>query len=281
MRLILIVSFLLLAADVLADPKQDAMVKSIQGTERLLYDSVSAKKIIEGNNQEAKRIRDEAVAYLNQAKKANQEGDGEKAKNLLQQAKRTFFGAIRLVGNGVVRNGKKQKFKKFYSSSQALLDALKQVSVEKKASEASAKVIQTAQESMQNAQQLMKSGKLTEAVDVIEKTYLSLKLSISRLREGDTLVRELNFATKEEEYQYELGRNKTHRVLLDILLKDKLKNPKYSILMRKPLDKANQLQQQAESLAANGDFEEAVKVLEQSTKQIVRAIRAAGIYIPG
>ena len=281
MRILILSVFIVLAGQVLGGQASAGLSKSFQGTQKLLNESVSAKNIISSENQEAKRIRDEALGYLEQAKKADQAGDAAKAKQLLQKSKRTFFGAIRLVGNGVVRNGKKQKYNNFYKSSESLLTALQRVSEEKKADKTTAEIVQRARNSMQESQQLVRSGKLVEAIDVIEKTYLSLKLSITKLRDGDTLVRELNFASKEEEYHYETNRNKTHRVLLDILLTDKLKDPKYAKLMQKPLEKANQLKQQAEELAKNGDFESAVKILEQSTRQIVRAIRAAGIYIPG
>jgi HEPN domain-containing protein len=45
--------------------------------------------------------------------------------------------------------------------------------------------------------------------------------------------------------------------------------------------KAKRLREQAEQQAEKGAYEEAIHTLEQSTKEIVRAIRSAGIYIPG
>jgi hypothetical protein len=45
--------------------------------------------------------------------------------------------------------------------------------------------------------------------------------------------------------------------------------------------KVDNTRRQAEQQATRGDFEQAVTTLEQSTKEIVRAIRAAGIYHPG
>jgi cellobiose-specific phosphotransferase system component IIA len=44
---------------------------------------------------------------------------------------------------------------------------------------------------------------------------------------------------------------------------------------------ADDLRSQALDQAEQGDFDAAVKTLENSTGQIIRAIRAAGIYIPG
>jgi hypothetical protein len=47
------------------------------------------------------------------------------------------------------------------------------------------------------------------------------------------------------------------------------------------MKKAEELRQQGEKEASNGNFEKAIKILEESTQQIIRAIRMAGIFIPG
>jgi hypothetical protein len=46
--------------------------------------------------------------------------------------------------------------------------------------------------------------------------------------------------------------------------------------------KAKELRARAEGAAGNGkDYASGVKLLEESTAELVRAIRGAGIYIPG
>jgi len=47
------------------------------------------------------------------------------------------------------------------------------------------------------------------------------------------------------------------------------------------LDKAEALRKRAEKAAGKKDFDTAVKTLEESTREVTRAIRMAGIYIPG
>ena len=47
------------------------------------------------------------------------------------------------------------------------------------------------------------------------------------------------------------------------------------------LDKAAELRKQAEQQASAGDHEAAIKSLEDSTKNLVRAMRGSGVYIPG
>jgi len=102
------------------------------------------------------------------------------------------------------------------------------------------------------------------------------------MRRGDTLVRSLNFATKREEYDYEIDRNDTHRMLVNVLLEERrASNPALDRSVRNFLDEAARLRGEAEQQAQKGGFDAAIKTLEDSTRELVRAIRGAGVYIPG
>jgi hypothetical protein len=52
-------------------------------------------------------------------------------------------------------------------------------------------------------------------------------------------------------------------------------------MIRTYLDRARALRGQAETAAGKGDHAAAVRLLEDSTAELVKAIRNAGIYIPG
>ena len=133
----------------------------------------------------------------------------------------------------------------------------------------------------EDSQRMAKGGKVKQARVQLDKAYEDAKLELERLREGETLVRRLEFANKEEEYHYELDRNDTHQMLLKVLLEDQQKGPN----TRKQIDgfvaEAKVLRKTAEGEANNGAFDKAVKSLERSTKNLQRAIRSAGVYIPG
>jgi hypothetical protein len=47
------------------------------------------------------------------------------------------------------------------------------------------------------------------------------------------------------------------------------------------LDKAAGLRQEAEAQAQRGEHDGAVKTLEESTRELLKAVRAGGIYVPG
>ena len=91
----------------------------------------------------------------------------------------------------------------------------------------------------------------------------------------------LPFANKEEEYRYEIDRNDTHRMLVQVLLKDKRGGDAIDVMVDQAVAAAATLRTQAEAQASRREHEAAVKTLEESTRELVQAIRSAGVYIPG
>ena len=70
-------------------------------------------------------------------------------------------------------------------------------------------------------------------------------------------------------------------MLIKVLLAEKMANSPMRASAEKFIGNATDLRSQAEAAAGNKQFEEAIELLEQSTKELIRAIRSAGVYIPG
>jgi hypothetical protein len=66
-------------------------------------------------------------------------------------------------------------------------------------------------------------------------------------------------------------------MLVDMLLKERRGDPGID----QALAASARLRKQAEDQAARRDHPGAIRTLEDSTRELVRAIRAAGVYIPG
>jgi hypothetical protein len=272
-----------------AEATKQGVGQNIGFVERLINESAAAKQIESGDNQEAKARHAEALTQLEAAKAAQAKGDAEAAAAALSEAKKAMFAAMRLIGGKVVKDKKRENYNNKLQSLKALLAAHQRVREEKAAGknadkvmlDAALKVEQHAENEIAQAQQQLDAGALDEAMKLVNDAYLSIKLSITQMHNGDRLVRSLHFETKQDEYQYELDRNDTHKMLINTVLKEKHEDPRLGKMMDIPLNKADQLRQQAEQQAAQGDFEGAIKLLEQSTQQVIRAIRLGGIFIPG
>lgn len=255
--------------------------QDIRFVEKLINESIAAKQIISGGNSQALALRQQALNFLESAKQANETGNQSAADEALHSAKITMMKAMQLSGSGVVREKKQHDFEERFASVKALLEAHKRISKEKNIGKTAEDTEAYVEKTMAESRHNYAAGNLDQSRDLIDKAYLTVKLSLTKLRNGDTLVTSLNFASKEEEYQYELDRNNTHKMLVNMLLREKLSNPRFARLIEKNMSQAEQLRQKAEQQAKIGKYESAIKTLEQSTGQIIRAIRAAGIYIPG
>lgn len=248
----------------------------------LIEQSSGAKQIEASGDARAQEKRAEAQQIYRSAQEAFAAEDYSKASTLLSQASMTMFQAVRLAAPEQVTAAKKKAdFNARLETVKAMLDAHKRIAKEKSAGPASEETNRAIEKSLAEANALAAEGKYAEGRLVLDKAYLVAKASIASLRGGDTLVRSLNFASKEEEYHYEIDRNDTHQMLIQVLLSEKRDSADINNMVNRFLDKAKVLRVQAEEAAARKDFATGIKLLEESTAEVVRAIRNAGIYIPG
>jgi putative heme iron utilization protein len=71
-------------------------------------------------------------------------------------------------------------------------------------------------------------------------------------------------------------------MLIKVLVDEKrATNPQLDQQVQTFVNKSRELRVSAEAAAASKDYAQAVKLLEESTTELVRAIRNAGVYIPG
>ena len=281
-RVLLVSVIAILQAVAVAAPSVEQLEKDIQFVHRMVNQSEGAKKIAADSNEQAKALQQQANDLLQQAKDALKAGDTAKVSQLLGQAKLTMFQAMRSVGGEVKAQKQQDDFQRRWESADSLLQAHNRYAEENKLNGDAVKTAQHVQEVLAKAREEFAQGKRDSARQMVDDAYLSIKLSLTRLRSGQTVVSELNFANKQEEYEYELDRNDTHKMLVQVVLKEKLEaNPGLAKLVDMNMKIAADLRDKAHQQAEQGDFDAAVQTMEQSTGQIIRAIRAAGIYIPG
>jgi tetratricopeptide (TPR) repeat protein len=260
-----------------------ASVKSrLENVQRLVSSSSGSQRVKASQNVAAKAQQEKAEQHLRKAEKAYEDGSMGLAQDELQRATEAMFLAIRGVGTGKEGVNKKNRdFDARYESVDALLAAIERVAKEKGGMQGVERSAEDLRHQAQTAKQLAEAGKVEQAKVSLDGVYEETKAELEKLREGETLVRTLEFASDEEEYRYELDRNDTHQMLVKVLLEDRVKKPG----TRKQVDgfvaKSNALRSQAEAEAGAGAYDRAVDILEKATKELQRAIRSAGVYIPG
>lgn len=263
---------------------KDQLNFNMESVGKLLETSSAARQIDGSKAPEAVARREKAREVYKSAKAALEAGDLTKANALLTETRATFFEAVRLAAPEEVSAKKLENdYKARLESVNALLGAYKRVANEKGSNAKSVnETVGQIDKSVAEAAKLAAAGKYKEGRAELDRAYLVAKAGVSSLRSGDTLVRSLNFASKEEEYQYELDRNDTHNMLIKVLVEEKrATNPMLDKQVETFVTKAKELRSTAEAAAGKKDHAQAVKLLEESTAELVRAIRNAGIYIPG
>ncbi len=259
-------------------PDKTQLTSNLESVAKLIEGSSAARQIESSKAPEALTRRDKARELHAAAKAALDQGNLESASSLLNQSRATFFDAVRFAAPEEVTSKKLENdYLLRVESVQALLGAYKRVSSEKP-NASLAKTVGEIEKFMASAAGLAKERKFKEAGVEIDRGYLVAKAGLTSLRSGDTLVRSLNFANKEEEYHYEIDRNNTHQMLIKVLVDD---NKAGGEMVKTFLSKGHELRIKAEAAASRKSYDEAVKLLEQATAELVRAIRNAGIYIPG
>lgn len=263
-------------------PPESTQARRLQSVHSLIEESSAAKRIEQSRHADAKARREAARALLAQAKAANDANDSARADELLNQASRTMFEAVRLAEqDGSMRAKKETDFDNRLSSVNALVLAYERICDEKHCPAAErGEVRRGVDDRIQESRRLRDRGDIDPARSRLDQAYVAIKVAIEHRRSGDTLVRSLQFKSKEEEYRYELDRNDTHRMLIRILAEDRVQGTA-AAAMHKLLDDAAVLRAQAEKEAESGRFENAVQTLEGATRELQKALRGAGIYIPG
>lgn len=259
-----------------------AVMSRLGNVERLVSSSSGAQRVKSSQNAEAKAQQQKAEKHLRKAEKAYQNGNMSLAQDQLQRATEAMFLAIRGVGTGKAGVNKRNRdFDARYESVDALLKAIERVAQEKGGKQGVERRAENLRHQAKAAKQLAEAGKVEQAKTGLDEVYEETKTELEKLREGETLVRTLEFASDEEEYRYELDRNDTHKMLVKVLLEDRVKKPGTRKMVDGFVAKSDALRIQAESEAGSGAYDRAVESLEKATKELQRAIRSAGVYIPG
>jgi hypothetical protein len=261
-------------------PDRDQLERKLTSTSTLIESSTAAKQIEASGVREATDQRAKARELHGKASEALRAGDLEGSSRLLDESSRAFINAVRLAKPEQVADAKQRAdYQARLDSTRALLDAQKRIAAEKNQARAGETTRQV-EGMIADAERHAQGGRLPDAKRAIDQAYLTVKAAIGSMRGGETVVRSLNFATPVEEYHYEIDRNDTHRMLVDMLLKEK-RGGGLDAMVDQAVNTAAQLRTRAEGEAARNNHPTAIKTLEESTRELVKAIRAAGVYIPG
>lgn len=250
--------------------------------ENLVTKSVSASRIEQEGDARARESLAKARALLSEAKADIARGAWEGANDKLDAALATVNRETRRLSGEEVRDAHdRDVYQRRLKSVRAILAAYERVAKESGSSSVAAEQEALIRERIARAEAAAAKEDYARAVAILDEAYKIARGDLRELRHGKTLTRSLDFATAAEAYEYELGRNRSHFLLLEYAIQEN--KPTGSVVGR--IDdnrrKAEKLRAEAERLAAAGKHAEAIKSLEKSTNLLLQAIRMTGLFIPG
>jgi len=249
--------------------------------ENLVSKSVSVTRIEQSGDADARESLSQARSLVDQAKADLKAGAVDAADEKLNQALALVNSEVQRLSGAEVRGAHDKKmYERRLSAVATFLSAYERVA-EEGSSRAAAKHAETLRSLMGKAEGLAGNARYEEAIAVLDDAYVIARGDIREIRQGQTLTRSLDFATAEEAYDYELGRNRSHFLLLQFALSEK--TPAGSVVGRIEANRgtAEELRTGAERKAAGGDYPEAIDMLNKSTDLLLKTIRMSGMFVPG
>lgn len=258
-----------------AASRRASVERRVVSVQTLVETSSAAREVEKSGRSDALARRSQARESARLAREALASGDLPSASSLAEDAAKHLIAAARLARDeGAHTDESAAELRLRMDSARALLAALRRIGAEKSSPD-TAGLAARIEASLAEAKAHADAGRTADARPLAEQAYLLAKAGVTAMRGGDTLVRSLKFESKADEYQYELDRNETHAMLLALTLKNQ------PFGMSEGLERSRSLRRDAEAKAARGEHAEAIRLLEESTRELVRGIRAAGLYIPG
>jgi tetratricopeptide (TPR) repeat protein len=242
-----------------------AVSSRLDAVAKLIEESSAGQLFDQVALAEAREKHDKSVDLLSQARHlAEQGGDEETINDLLDAATREMLMAVRLAQQeSDIHRAADKEFDSLSESLDALLEAYLRIRSELAGNAKSNDLSPVIQQGRAKAIQLRKEG---HTIDI---------------RGGETLVRSLRFDTPRDEYLYEIDRNDSLRMLVQVLLKERMaSDERLAVLVDARIGEADALRGEAEVQAGIQRYEEAIETLEASSLELVRAILRAGVYIP-
>lgn len=281
-RVMVLVLFSVFCPHAIADAEKEQWEKRLHALGELIERSSVSKQILSGKNEASLQKYKLARSLREQAIIVYREGKYDETAMLIEKSKKALFDAAKLSGS---RESSKDKERRSYDamkrSMNAMLEAMERIGAEKGNKKQVEPIAEKSRKLIKQADQLVSSGKEKEGIVLLGKAMHEIDTEISKMRSGDTLTRSLSFATPQEEYRYELERNDTHMMLINVYLAEKPVDGEARGKIDQHLEGAKAFRIKAEEMALAGKYQDAIREMESSTVNIIRAIRATGVYIPG
>ncbi|MEH6471626.1 MAG: hypothetical protein V7752_10260 [Halopseudomonas sp.] len=245
--------------------------------QRMLENSSSTRRIINGDNPLAQQRLDFARDHVSVAEKAIASGQLGSASEKIEQAMKLYSTAAATVADATDKgDAQHTRFNELSVSIESFRLYVQKAVVQ--SNEPSPLDQQQLSSMMQLAAQLGQHQHYGEANDVLNEAYMLTITAVSALKGGTTIVYSTELDTPEQQYQYELERYKGLMQLYKMVIPEGKAPAKYN-WTKKSLGKSEKAFNKANHLAKQSDYPQALEQLDQATKDLTKMLRLLGLPI--
>lgn len=264
---------------------QSALENKTRLVKLLLSQSPALLRIPQSNNAQAKKkLADVEALY---AKASTEAGAGRPAAavKLLDEALREIAAAARLVPDPAQQAAQERtRYTSLVESTRTFVSLYQNLSsrmaARKVAIPAGSFDFERVGGMLAKAEGLAAGGDHKNANAVLGDAYKAVVGALSRMLMAETIVYDLKFESPADEFKHELARNRSYEELLPLALAQMNTPRETATLAERYGQQSKELRDVAQKQAAAGDFQAALKVIQDATGQLQRALRVAGVIVP-
>ena len=256
-----------------------SLASKLKLLDRLVHEEKLVMRISASHNEEARRKLAEAQDLWEQAEIGFDAGNHAAAEDLASQGLAAVSVASRQVADASRRlENDRERYEKLRKRVLSFTEAFQRVVAEKSGHEIASLLDRgRIDRLLQEAGQYAVSGDYEQANERAAEAAEAVETALASARERDTLLHELSFATPLEEYNYERQRNRSYRLLVDMLEREKVDDSAALVQMRIAVKENDRIRESAEELVKRDNVAAAISLLEQGTDRLAHILRMSGL----
>ena len=241
----------------------------------------AAKKVEHSTDSSAKGLLNKARINISASEAALKKGNNHEALKIVKSALNNANDAIDMVTNENSTINHRARYAQLVNSFRIYKDSYAQQYTQAKrqgdASFDSYSSPRTFQKMDDDAVKLSTNNQHEKANKILAQAQETIIVALTNVFHGKEIVYDKNFETAEEEFEYELARYKNFEDLIPLAIAQKQPSQGAIKLMNVYVEKGKQIALEATEMARKGDHVTAVLGLQESTRQIQRALVSAGV----
>ena len=247
----------------------------IDYAEQLLMHSDTAKRLEESESEDAIKALEESRSLYHQARSAQKRGDFDEAESFATDALRRFTSAARFLPRP--KSVEVQLKEKYVDLTKEIFSYLEWYDTAPYVSKDEQEAVDRARSQMAQAKDLVSINKVTQANRLLTRVLQDVVELSNRSLKNSTVISSLDFESPEEELKYEVARNDDYKQLIPIAIEQKQPTSGRLMLLKRFEQKAINMRVLADQQRAKGELELAIKSLQDSTDQYIRALGIVGV----